>query len=960
MRHLILPWVFFILLSIPFPTLAKGDCLTIYSAGEGIIQKTITQIYQTSDGTMWAGTFRGLHRFDGKNWERVLPEKGNQDFPIRSMLEMRGSLFLTTENALWKVDVKTNEKRRVWFSNEVIHPILLGIKGSDAFFIEASTGRIHSIPIKGAIQELGSIGYGVNHDQMWFNEQGLWTIHKGILELRDPYRPDQVQFSSPTPGNFRIFGLDSHLFLLTGSNTPQIFHSKERKTVPAAPIFKTDRTLVISNVQEQVAIFHPNGKLLLLNVNDLSWQEFTNLDLDLSIPISPGSVNKTYLDRESNLWIGVDGLGLIRLDRDYFKLNRPDFTPLKGTFIRSACRDGRIIWIGTLGKGIFRYDPSGLKEVELPKNENISIVTDLEPLSVHQLIVSTDRGTFIFDHKENRWDKMRSLPIEASVEIFRSDTSVLFSAEYLPAVYKLRKNGTAFPWIFPEERVLQCFGGSSEEILLGTRKGLNKCRVSDGRITSIPAFKEYRVFSIHNEGNQWIVGTNRGAYLYLPPSGKLTRLPFPKYDSEPFIYDILKDDQGRYWMTSDQGLWVYSDLDQYPIHIGEGTGIQSLEFSLGASIKLLNNDLFFGGTEGVNLVDPDQWNFNETRLRPKVVGIENLGKKLPSFEPVILDYEDCMLDIHLGVGRNSKTDIIQYAYCIQNRRDSLWTILKDSRTVHVQALEPGSYHVLAKARYPGEIWGPTENLLQLRIRPPFYKTWWFLALVSIFLFGMITLVMFLFIRRREERREARRQMERALEKARLDLASSLHDDLGATLTRLALNGERMAYEHPEAEVDLRRLAHQAREATIHLKDIVWATDPEKDDFDSLSLKIRQYLGNYLENLPLQWEFRTSGVSVPDTLDPRVRQLLFRAVKELVNNILKHANAKKVSIELENHQKMIQLTVIDDGQGFVRTENSTGRGLSFLERRVKDLDGELSISHQEAGTTIVLKFFNVYE
>jgi signal transduction histidine kinase len=149
--------------------------------------------------------------------------------------------------------------------------------------------------------------------------------------------------------------------------------------------------------------------------------------------------------------------------------------------------------------------------------------------------------------------------------------------------------------------------------------------------------------------------------------------------------------------------------------------------------------------------------------------------------------------------------------------------------------------------------------------------------------------------------------------------------------------------------------------TRAMDEIVWAVDPQHDSLAGFM----DYASVYAEDF-----LRTAGVlcridvplDLPSlTMDAEVRYNLFLALKETLNNIVKHASATKVQLTLRLGQDQIILVVQDDGRGFKATKPAaddtrllTGHGLINLEQRLGSIGGSYDISSDpEQGTRVEL-------
>nr|WKN36172.1 AAA family ATPase [Tunicatimonas sp. TK19036] len=178
------------------------------------------------------------------------------------------------------------------------------------------------------------------------------------------------------------------------------------------------------------------------------------------------------------------------------------------------------------------------------------------------------------------------------------------------------------------------------------------------------------------------------------------------------------------------------------------------------------------------------------------------------------------------------------------------------------------------------------------------------------------------------------------EKERKRVAAELHDNLGQMLALVKLNlssledsleGQFSRYLDTcqlldESCNELRRIAH----------------DMMPPDFDTQTIEqiLEGFFRKYLLAAGLTYDFQAK--EIPQQLSLAVKFNLYRMVQEIVHNIIKHAKAQKVSIELSNHEDQIYLKIMDDGAGFDAHFKTDGLGLRNLHNRVKMLNGRIDI------------------
>jgi signal transduction histidine kinase len=237
----------------------------------------------------------------------------------------------------------------------------------------------------------------------------------------------------------------------------------------------------------------------------------------------------------------------------------------------------------------------------------------------------------------------------------------------------------------------------------------------------------------------------------------------------------------------------------------------------------------------------------------------------------------------------------------------------------------------------------------------FWERAWFISLVAVAVLGGIGLSI-----RLVERRRARRQLERlerqhALDSERGRIAQDLHDDVGAGLTEVMLMGEaveRAAASQPELKQRAAQMLDRIRLLVGTMDQIVWAVNPEKDTVAALVGYLSNYAQSFLEPGSIRCRLDVP-TALPDlALASPVRHGLFLAVKEALNNAVKHSGASEVWLRVNCSAVELRLEVEDNGRGFdVAQAEGTGNGLRNLRRRMEAVGGRTELrSAPGQGTT----------
>ena len=278
-------------------------------------------------------------------------------------------------------------------------------------------------------------------------------------------------------------------------------------------------------------------------------------------------------------------------------------------------------------------------------------------------------------------------------------------------------------------------------------------------------------------------------------------------------------------------------------------------------------------------------------------------------------------------------------------RDSAWTELGAARRLAVAALPSGRYALAVRAVREGEAPGPVVQLA-LTIAPPFWRSAWFFALVTLGL----GLAAFAVHRAREGRR-------RAAQALRFRIANDLHDEMGGGLTKVSLfselirrTAEGTANDGDNPEADRARVAawaagvgEQAGVLSGALRDVVWAIRPDEPGWESLELRMKDAAVALLAPRGIAVDMQGEVDGSPPALPPEVRQNVLLFFKEAIHNTARHAAPTRVEVRWRLSRHALSLRIADDGHGFDPATARRGTGLLSLRRRADELGGTFELT-----------------
>jgi len=196
---------------------------------------------------------------------------------------------------------------------------------------------------------------------------------------------------------------------------------------------------------------------------------------------------------------------------------------------------------------------------------------------------------------------------------------------------------------------------------------------------------------------------------------------------------------------------------------------------------------------------------------------------------------------------------------------------------------------------------------------------------------------------------------RAVEAERARIARDLHDDLGSSLTEISLLADAGPGWPPSLDRAGQRfqtIADKARAVVKALDVIVWLVNPRQDSLPFLASYVGSYTEEYLSASGVACRLKIPLALPSVRLTAEIRHSLFLAVKESLRNVVRHAHASEVLMELTVAAQQLQIVIADNGRGFDRATNPSGNGLSNLQERLAGIGGGCEIHSQlGAGTKV---------
>jgi signal transduction histidine kinase len=479
-----------------------------------------------------------------------------------------------------------------------------------------------------------------------------------------------------------------------------------------------------------------------------------------------------------------------------------------------------------------------------------------------------------------------------------------------------------------------------------------------------------------SKGALWCVGT---AGLIRHANGRFQAIGESAGLPENSLADVIEDDDGFLWLPGRRGIHRIEreELEQYfagrssrvrSVTLGLSDGLLTPEMSSGnypCGSKTPDGRIWIPTRQGLAVIEPRKVRLNTAPVPTAIeslhvnrrdIGITDAPMRLEPGSGRLLEFGFTAVSL-VGAER------IRFRYRLDGY-DTDWSPETILRQAFYTNLRPGAYRFRVLASNPHGIWNPGETTLAFEILPHLHETWWFRALA---LLAVVAFAAFLVLRRiKRIRRVASLEEAQRLAAERARIARDMHDELGASITRLALSVDPggTSASQVDANFALRReIAQTSRQILRSLDEIVWTVNPGKDHLESLA----NYLSSWAQDFCRQAGLRCE-LDLPDEL-PEIevsshwRHQVFLTAKEALRNVVQHAAAHRVQLVLRIEGDHLRLAIADDGRGLVRESSPSstdgsrlgGNGLRNMRARAAQLQGELIlVSHPGQGTSVTLR------
>lgn len=971
---------------------------------EGLPDGEITALAQTPDGYLWIGTPKGLARFDGTRF-RVYQPKNTPELKVSTVANLltdhAGRLWIgTTDGTMlrWssgKFEYSANPTASLpaaareqaaadWRKNGDWNLLEDGQnriwwlqRGLAIVHFQENSAKLYTnldLPV-GLIEKLGrdtegNIWVAANSRLRHFSND-RWDSEADSIPMSWPWHENQngerpwfvlqpamdggLLLAEPLRGSWTDYGGQVRRLKdggWTGPFEPTPFDRGSTRSIVTALLQDRTRRLWLGTRSGGLYFSDAQGQ----------WQR-----VQANPSLSEGYISCLMQDMQDNIWVGTVGDGLYRVAKQPISVITPPSQPQRPAIVQSTCvsHDGSV-WIGTDGDGLYRYQNGQIIKFGTPLNPSDLVVSSVLEDSHTNLWLGTKSG--LLQLENGRFTPVYG-PVELSHTVnamyedksgrvwFGTSTELISKINDQFLIHRLRSDrGSPDIHSIVEDKAGDIWAGTLGQGLFVLPRGKAE---NFRRVQNFPA-SSARAMICDPDGTLWIGSWGDGLFRFR--DGKFTEFSSDDGLLRDKILCIVPDSSGVLWMSSDNGIFGIKRQALESYERGKSPPLLCQRLSLAQGLanracsgagqpvatRTPDGRLWFPNMEGVAVLDPDL--AAGLRSTPNVI-IESIladGNDMTrsSGGEILAPSSVRRFEFSFASPDLAQTKDVHFRHKLEGM-DENWREASADRVAHYSQLPPGPYKFRVMVGGSDGQWHESSQTISFRVVPRFWERRWVQVFASALFISAIGASIAWNQRRKLRLKLERMELQQSLEHERRRIARDLHDELGARLTSIALQGElamRGEKIPAAAKAEIGSLAVRVRQLINATDEVIWTTDPGNDSLPNLVEFLCDYIERFLTPAGIHYRLDVPSDLPAIPIQSQARHHFLLAVKETLNNAVRHSGAKLLMVRLAVEDGVLTLVISDDGVGFdVQHARPGGNGLANIQNRMASVSGRAEIT-----------------
>lgn len=946
-----------------------------YTPREGLANNRAKFVFQDSRGLLYISTFGGLSVYDGSHFTNYNTNNGLVANLVNDIAEMGKDSVWILLNAN-KIHCLVNGRLKVFETEDNFVPVINQlVKGSDGFYYAVAdeglfrlsdrkfqkitgsqetlntpaTDMLQAIEIGKKLFILSNPGYGSTYARkllVYDLEQNKWIAFREGLDATFLFRASKDELwvattkgilradrNSITGSSVNLLPLPDSLHIRPDLNCHFIYKDRQQNTwlATADGVYRVDK-------KGETAVFTVENGLT------------TNLQTSI------------FQDLENNMWFVNEQTGLSKLTNQRFKYY-PEFEPGFSTtdIFNTAGTDSVWLYDGYHGKMILMVRGKKSRQYSIGNKDADAFISIADKY-------------LLAGNKIYRWESTPS-----RLSLFYSDTTkeVSFHSGFIDRKGNLIALTNKL-WVFTSSGVLstplEYFSDHitidrMNRIWVAARSNQLFCYEISGsgpsaRLNLIQSYSKElppgspRSITSDSAGHIWIGTRDHGLYCISFDGLKIktiSHLTTRDGLSENFVNYLYTDKVNSIWACTPAGLDQVK-FTRNGFSIARITRSNNLYHPVSKIQQSSDGIYWILLRSGLITYEPS---IHQPGWKPELIFtdviIGNAKQKilLPGDE---LKHQQNNLFFELSAPTYIDEAQTRFSYNLAGSGVDEWSDPSSNSTINFVNLTPGKYNLRAKAIFLHGIYPEAESSFEFTILPPWWQTTVFKLTAGLILLALTFFAIRYYLRRKLALQRALLEKKQAVEKERTRIATDMHDDLGAGLSRIRFLSETIGMKkqkHLPFDEEIDTIRTYSHDMIDKMGEIVWALNEKNDTLNDLLSYTRAYAAEYLLQNGIDCHFKEPE-DIPELeVSGEFRRNIYLTVKEALHNVVKHAGATDVSIIVVITDNLI-IQIRDNGKGLNEEKMRTyGNGLRNMRLRMAELRGKLEIKNQN-GTLVIIQ------
>ncbi|NOZ35403.1 MAG: SpoIIE family protein phosphatase [Chlorobi bacterium] len=744
-----------------------------YSISDGLSQSFTTDICQDKLGYIWIGTQDGLNRFDGYKFKIFRQNPANKysisDNYIVDLFASEDSLLWIVNNSGLEVyNYKTNRFKSILKNKQSkystystnIKAVTVDKKGivwlrTIQSIIEYNPRKNNFFEYKIYPENINSGGGVFDIYKLADDSENLWTgSSNGLVKFNKQakkFTTYKYNKKDTTDNNIYTIFIENNNKIWAGSKDKLFLFNTKNET------FSEYKTKI--NLEQIQSIYVDKNNIAIGTVNGIYYSSPGNTLHKLNLEdyiydeIKIGNVSNIFKDSSNILWVSTDfGIFKINSKKTNFELYRKDKNNklnFSSNTIYSVYHDIKTdaIWFGTRGFGLnLFYRKSGRvlhfnkDNSNIPDNNIYCIVKGPN----RNLWIGTNNGPAIWLYKKSEFIKFNQFTNQNFDSVFLNNrlSNIMFDKKTIwfstyKGLYKYENRKlTAYTKkdignSIVDNQTFKTIKSSTGDYWIATLYGLSKLNPKTGTFTNYTHDNNKisnNIVPVVFESSDSVIwaGTGTGLNKYIPKKDSFIFYTSQSNGfSNDFIYTIVEDNYKNLWMSTNRGIIKFNPYTNEVTNFSKEDNLQGYEFNVNAVYKDKNNEIFWGGVQGLNSLKLNKIKKNTFVPKPIITHFFIHTKKgikeivLGNKKIINLSYKENSFDIRFAVPEYSNPLKNKFKYRIKESGKE-WTDLGNNNFINFFQLASGTYTFQVIGANSDNCWNidPTEIIINISTR------WW--------------------------------------------------------------------------------------------------------------------------------------------------------------------------------------------------------------------------------------------